>query len=71
MRPALRRLPVTAIAVAGLGLLGSSVQGVAAVDTDLAAATKQHRHAAPQHRDGRDCPKPHRKQQSVAPDFRS
>jgi hypothetical protein len=39
----LRRSAVVAVAVAGLALIGSAVQGLAAVDGRLAAATKQQR----------------------------
>ena len=64
MRRALKRstLAVAVFATAGLGLLGASVQGIAAVDGDLQAAVREHRvEQQRQHvRDGvrRDCPKP-------------
>lgn len=52
-RPRLiRRAPVLALAAAGAGLLTMSVQGIAAVDADLAAAQRE---AAPSLK--QDCPK--------------
>lgn len=52
---------VTVLAAAGVGLLGASVQGIAAVDDDLRAAVREHRVLERQD-DGvkRDCPKPRR-----------
>ena len=67
MRRMLRRstLAVSVFAAAGLGLLGASVQGIAAVDDDLQAAVREHRIQLHHQdvRDGvkRDCPKPHQR----------
>ena len=56
-------MAVTVFATAGVGLLGASVQGIAAVDDDLQAAVRQQQIELRQDsvRDGvkRDCPKPH------------
>lgn len=50
---------VTVLSAAGVGLLGASVQGIAAVDDDLQAATQQVRqHDVTRDGDKRDCPKP-------------
>ncbi|HEY6781454.1 MAG TPA: hypothetical protein VI111_10890 [Thermoleophilaceae bacterium] len=46
----LRRIAVLVVAAVGVALLGSSVQGLAAVDQQLATATKQERLERQQHR---------------------
>ncbi|HYF27369.1 MAG TPA: hypothetical protein VD931_16615 [Baekduia sp.] len=68
MPPVLRRFLVPAIAAAGVALLGSSVQGIAAVGDDLDAAARQH-HV----RDGvkKDCPRERDQQRRQTSDLRS
>jgi hypothetical protein len=62
--PALRRLAAAALAAAGVGLVATSVSGIASLDATLAADAA--RTAPPAHveqvrlerRTGRDCPEP-------------
>jgi hypothetical protein len=51
-----RKLLVALIAACGVGLLGASVQGIAAADEDLARAVE--RLDAQPTSGGKDCPKP-------------
>lgn len=65
----LKRSAVAALAVAGFGLLGTSVQGIASVDDDLARATEQLRQSERMvvKKDGSLCPrKPRRTSAAIS-----
>ncbi len=72
MRRLLRRstLAVSVFAAGGAGLLGASVQGIAAVDDDLRAASREHRIEQQHDPVKRDCPKPPAPEQRAPSDLR-